>query len=70
MYEILLERNAEKDLRKLPKNVFKQIITKIKLLADTPRPKGTKKLMDSSSFWRIRIGSYRELSMKYLILQK
>ncbi len=59
MYEVLLERNAEKDLRKLPKNVFKQLITKIKLLADTPRPKGAKKLIDSKDFWRIRMGSYR-----------
>ena len=59
MYEVLLERNAEKDLRKLPKNVFKQIITKIKLLANIPRPKGTKKLMDYNNFWRIRVGSYR-----------
>ncbi len=50
MYEVLLERNAEKDLRKLPNNVFKQIITKIKLLANAPRPKGTKKLMDYNNF--------------------
>lgn len=59
MYDVLLERNAEKDLRKQPKKVFKQIILQIKLLADVPRPKYTKKLIDYNNFWRIRIGSYR-----------
>lgn len=58
-YEILLEQNAEKDLKKLQKIIFTQIITKIKALSTDPRPTGVKKLVNVSNFWRIRIGSYR-----------
>ena len=58
-YEILLEQSAEKDLRKLPKNIFYQIIAKIKLLSENPRPDGVKKLINLSNYWRIRIGSFR-----------
>lgn len=58
-YEILLEQNAEKDLRKLQKKIFNQIIEKVKLLSENPRPDGVKKLVNVSNFWRIRIGSFR-----------
>ena len=59
MYEIEIENSVEKDLRKIPQEYFKTIISKIKLLANNPHPKGSKKLKDSSNFWRIRINNYR-----------
>jgi len=59
MYEIYIESSAEKDLRKIPDASFKTIITKIKSLADNPRPIGCIKLKDSVKFWRVRIGNYR-----------
>ena len=59
MYEIYLERAAEKDLKKLPTNVLNPVINKIKALANNPHPRRSKKLIDSESFYRIRIGSYR-----------
>ena len=59
MYDIYLERNAEKDLRSLPTTQFSSIIIKIKALANDPRPSGCKKLKNTAHFWRIRIGNYR-----------
>ena len=61
MYEIYLERSAEKDLRKLRPPFFDTILAKIKALANNPHPRGSRKIMDSDNFWRIRIGSHRVL---------
>ena len=59
MYEVYLERAAERDLRKLPAEAFHRIIPRIQALAETPRPPGCRKLSGSDSDWRIRIGDYR-----------
>ena len=59
MYEVYLERAAERDLRKLPAEAFRRIIPRIQALAETPRPPGRRKLSGSDSDWRIRIGDYR-----------
>ena len=59
MYEILIERTAERDLRALPTTLFNRIVPRIKALADIPRPPGCHKLVGSKNDWRIRIGDYR-----------
>ena len=61
MFEIVLERAAEQDLRRLPDEVHDRVIAGIALLATTPRPPGAKKLAGSTSSWRIRVGDYRVL---------
>ncbi len=61
MYDIHVEKSAEKDLRKIPADYFNSIISKIKALTNDPYPLGSKKLKDSENFWRIRIGNYRVL---------
>jgi mRNA-degrading endonuclease RelE of RelBE toxin-antitoxin system len=38
VYEIYLERGAEKNLKKLQAEEFQRIINKVKDLADNPRP--------------------------------
>ncbi len=40
MYEILIERTAEKDLKRLPPQDFYLIVPHIKVLGNNPRPKG------------------------------
>lgn len=60
-YELLIERRAEKDLQKLPTEIFRRVVTKIKLLADQPRSFGAQKLQGSNNDYRIRIGDYRVL---------
>jgi mRNA interferase RelE/StbE len=60
MYRITLTRSAFKELHSLPNEVIKRISEKIDLLAETPRPPGSKKLKGTSEdLWRIRIGDYR-----------
>jgi mRNA interferase RelE/StbE len=60
-YELLIERNAEKDLKKLKISLFTKITTKIKDLADNPHPQGSRKITGSQNDWRLRIGNYRVL---------
>ena len=59
MYQVLLERSAERDLRRLPADVHDQMIEAIGALAGDPRPPGCRKLAGSKNDWRIRTGDYR-----------
>ena len=59
MYDVLLERTAERDLKSLPTAILDRILPRIKALADNPRPTGCHKLAGSKSDWRIRLSDYR-----------
>ena len=59
MYRVLLERAAEKDLKRLSSEVHDRVITAIQRLATNPRPPGCRKLAGSENDWRIRVGDYR-----------
>ncbi len=59
MYDVLIERTAERDIKSLPTAIFDRILPRIKALADNPRPTGCHKLAGSKNDWRIRIGDYR-----------
>ena len=59
MHEVLLERAAERDLRRLSLTVYDRIVPHLKALSQNPRPTGCKKIAGSRSNWRIRIGDYR-----------
>jgi mRNA interferase RelE/StbE len=59
VYEIYLERGAERDLKRLSGQDFHRIITVIRALAENPRPSGCRKITGSKSDWRLRIGDYR-----------
>jgi mRNA interferase RelE/StbE len=61
VHKILLERNAEKDLDRLPPGFRSRIIAAIRRLADEPRPPGCRKLIGGTDDWRIRVGAYRIL---------
>lgn len=60
-YEIVIERQAEKDLNKLPKNITSLIVSKIQLLEENPRPAQAKQLQTNYDDWRLRVGDYRVL---------
>jgi mRNA interferase RelE/StbE len=51
VYEILLERRAEKDLRKLSSELFQRIIAKIQSLSENPKPQGSRKITGSKNDW-------------------
>ena len=59
MYEVYLERAAERDVKRLSASVFQRIISHIRALSEDPRPSGCRKITGSKSDWRIRIGEYR-----------
>jgi mRNA interferase RelE/StbE len=59
VYEVFLERRAERDLKKLPGEIFYRIIPYIKVLSEDPKPSGCRKIIGSKNDWRIRIGDYR-----------
>ena len=61
MYEVFLERAAERDLKRLSAGDFQRIIPHLKALAQTPRPSGCRKIAGSKNDWRIRVGDYRVL---------
>jgi mRNA interferase RelE/StbE len=59
VYEILIERRAERDLKRLLAEEFNRIIRAVRALATEPRPAGCRKIEGSKSDWRIRVGDYR-----------
>ena len=59
MYRVVLERSAERDLRRLSAEIHERVIAAIRGLAANPRPPGCRKLTGSQNDWSIRIGDYR-----------
>jgi mRNA interferase RelE/StbE len=59
MYQVVVERSAEKDLKRLSTDIRSKVFTAIQGLSKTPRPTGCRKLAGSKSDWRIRVGDYR-----------
>jgi len=59
MYQILVEKRAQRDLKDLSADLFKQVIGHIQALSQNPRPAGCRKIVGSQSDWRIRVGTYR-----------
>lgn len=58
MYEIVIEQQAKKYLKKLPQEIRFRINNTICTLSNTPRPMGSVKLK-GSNFYRIRVSDYR-----------
>jgi len=61
-YRVLLERQVEKELRSLPRQMLRRIDLRLLQLAEDPTPKGALKLRGKDTEgWRLRIGDYRIL---------
>jgi len=58
-YRIEWKRSAEKELRKLPREVIARIIEAVSGLGVNPVPLGCRKLAGSEHNYRIRVGDYR-----------
>jgi mRNA interferase RelE/StbE len=61
MYEVLLESRAERDLRRLPRDILARVAAALQGLAEVPRPPGAGKHEGSRSDWRLRVGEHRIL---------
>jgi mRNA interferase RelE/StbE len=59
VYEILIEKAAERDLKKIPAADFERIVPYLRGLAEDARPAGCRKISGSEHDWRIRVGTYR-----------
>jgi mRNA interferase RelE/StbE len=59
VYDIYVEKAAERDLKKLPAADFERIIPHLKSLAEDARPPGSRKISGTEHDWRIRVGTYR-----------
>lgn len=62
MYQLIIDKYAEKQLAKIPPPDFNRIVKAIENLATNPRPHGYKKLTGRPGY-RIRIGNYRVIYM-------
>jgi mRNA interferase RelE/StbE len=58
-WKVLIQREPEKVLRKLPANLVKRIWARIRDLETDPRPIGCKKLAGYENFYRLRVGDWR-----------
>ena len=59
MFQIIVDRSAEKDLKRNAPEIRPKLATAIRALAEDPRPPGCRKLVGSENYWRIRVGSFR-----------
>ena len=59
-YSVLILRGAERELARLPQGANEKVKSAVEALADTPRPRGCRKLTGREG-WRIRVGAYRVL---------
>jgi len=58
-YRVYFQPRAEKSLLKAPRDMQGRLRNAILDLAETPRPRGAKKLKGERDTWRIRIGDWR-----------
>ena len=58
MYQVVIEKQAQKQLAKIPPPQYQSIAATLKNLEVNPRPQGYKKLKGRTGF-RVRIGDYR-----------
>ena len=58
-YKIVWKGSSEHDLRKIDRQYISRILKAIESLADDPFPVQSRKLKDSESSYRLRIGDYR-----------
>jgi mRNA interferase RelE/StbE len=59
VFELFIESRAERDLKRLPAEVFARVVEAMQGLRDNPRPPGCRKLTGAERDWRIRVGDYR-----------
>jgi mRNA interferase RelE/StbE len=58
-WQIIIDRDARRSLRRLPKPLEARIRSAISGLASEPRPPSCVKLVGFTNLWRIRVGDWR-----------
>jgi mRNA interferase RelE/StbE len=57
-YELVFSKRVAKDLRALPRQDIRRILSRVRALAEDPRPVGCEKL-SGRELYRVRQGDYR-----------
>jgi len=57
-YRVILPRSVQKELDRLPGDVGKRVMARLRGLETNPRPADVKKLKGRLA-WRVRVGDYR-----------
>jgi mRNA interferase RelE/StbE len=60
-YDVLIERNAIREIKKFPNHDIQRIKESLKKLAEFPAGLDVKKLAGTRNIYRIRVGDYRIL---------
>ncbi|MBF0132894.1 MAG: type II toxin-antitoxin system RelE/ParE family toxin [Magnetococcales bacterium] len=60
-YRVSIPGRVQKQIDKLPRNIWLRVRPVIDQLENNPRPHGAKKLSGFPDIWRIRVGDYRLL---------
>lgn len=58
-WQIIMKRQPEKMLRRLPQNLGRRLDRAILSLIDNPQPANAKKLVGHDNLYRLRIGDWR-----------
>lgn len=58
-YSVAFKKSAEKDLRKIPKDIIPHIFEHVENLSREPVPHEAYKLASAENLYRIRVGDYR-----------
>lgn len=58
-YSVVIPKQVQKQLDKLPEQVYQRILKKLRLLEDEPRPSGAIKLKGMDDEYRLRVSNYR-----------
>lgn len=58
-YRLIWKPSAEKELRKLPREIIARLVAVAEALAVNPHPPGAKKLSGTDHAYRVRTGDYR-----------
>ena len=52
-------KTAQRDLKRLPREVQKRLLIRLEALAEDPRPPSADMLAGPVNIWRVRVGDYR-----------
>ena len=58
-YTVILDKQPQRAMRRLPKNLVARIDRAILALANDPRPPDCKKLVGHDTLYRVRVGTWR-----------
>ena len=59
-YRVILPKSVQKELDRLPGDVEKRVMARLRALESNPRPADVKKLKGRPA-WRVRVGDYRTI---------